>query len=102
VRKFCARVLYYSFAFVLAKLQPVAAKCRRSWIARFVGGVASLSAGRSNLTLSPRCATKHEPMCSASQLDERTSFLTTDPKDHRFPAHGGLVIRPMRSIDLDQ
>jgi hypothetical protein len=39
VRKFCARMFYYSFAFVLAKLQPVAAKCRRSWIARFVGAL---------------------------------------------------------------
>ncbi len=42
VCKFCARMFYYSFAFVLTRLQPVAAICRRSWIARFVGGVASL------------------------------------------------------------
>jgi hypothetical protein len=39
VCKSCARSFYYSFAFVLTKLQPVAAKSRPSCTACFVGAV---------------------------------------------------------------
>jgi len=48
VCKSCARMFYYSFAFVLTKLQPVAAKCRRSWIARFVARVPVFEQGVAN------------------------------------------------------
>jgi hypothetical protein len=66
--------------FALAKTpDEVLRAIEADWPSIFVASdrsIDSRSAGRSNLTLSPRCATKHEPMCSASQLDERTSSLT--------------------------
>jgi hypothetical protein len=45
VCKSCARMFYYPFAFVLTKLQPVAAKCRRSSIACFVGALRVVEEG---------------------------------------------------------
>jgi hypothetical protein len=39
VCKSCARRFYFSFTFVLTKLQPVVAKCRPSCIVCFVGAV---------------------------------------------------------------